>query len=430
MVVGIDFRTAGLAMRNRFWVGQSRLRPTLAYLSDSEGIEEAIVLSTCERTEFLIWANDAALAANSVLRLLSSQYGLQLCEWKHFHRLLDEGALTHLFRVAGGLDSAIIGDRQILSPLKRAWQEARLSGSCAKYLDAVLQKACSLADRVHSETGLGRAGVSVASAAVEMAKEMLGSLESKTVVLVGTGMLGELAANYLTNQGVFSLRILNRTFEPAVQLAQRVGGTAVPLEDLPHEIAKADVAIGCATSPEPLLSVEAVARVVHERKGQNLCILDLGFPCNFESAVRELSGIFLYDLDDVQKAILRSTDRQQKSLAEIAEHIVDTEAKQFHHHLAGEHIIPMITAIRERLDQLCGDELEGFRRECGPFPKNQDQLLARLTCRITQRLAAALAREVKEHPEKSEQEHMTEAVHRLFHLESESELVSNKQDTH
>src|ERR1039458_6762981 len=148
MVVGLNYRTAPVAVRERFWISENRRYQALMHLSRAEGIEDVIVLSTCNRTEFLLWATDVTLAANSVMRLLGSEYGLKLCEWKHFYRLLDDAALLHIFRVVSCLDSMVVGAPQIVSHVKEAWQQAQKLGTTGRYLDAVLQKAMTVSERV------------------------------------------------------------------------------------------------------------------------------------------------------------------------------------------------------------------------------------------------------------------------------------------
>ena len=200
MVVGLNHRTAPVAIRERFWISEARRYEALAQLARAEGIEEVIVLATCNRTEFLLWANDAALAANSVLRLLSTEYGLKLCEWRHFYRLLDDAALLHIFQVTCSLDSMVIGEPQIVSQVKAAWQQAQKVGSTARFLDAVMQKALTVSKRVRNETAIGNSAVSVPYAAVELAKQTLGSLENKKVLLLGAGKMSELSARHLVEQ--------------------------------------------------------------------------------------------------------------------------------------------------------------------------------------------------------------------------------------
>jgi glutamyl-tRNA reductase len=235
--------------------------------------------------------------------------------------------------------------------------------------------------------------------------------------------MGQLAAAFLANQGVSCLRILNRTLERALELARKVGGTAVPYEDLLEEIAKADLVISCTASPQPLLSEQQARQIVRQRKSRLLCIVDLGLPRNVAPEIRELDGVFLYDLDDVRKSL--HTGAGLSAIA-LADSTIASEAKEFHSSLLREHIVPMIVALRARLSQICQAELEAFRRERGPFLREQDRLLAELTSHLTQGLATSLVRQLKEVHEKSEQQHMADAVQRLFHLEAERELVSSK----
>jgi glutamyl-tRNA reductase len=423
MVIGINFRSAPVGVRERFWISPAKRRQTLAALADAEGIEGAIILATCKRTEFLLWANDASLAANSILRLLCSEYSLQLCEWEHFYRLLGEDAVTHVFRVASGLDSMITGDPEAAVHLQQAWQEGKESDCTGQALDSVLEKAFAVSENLRQNAGIEPHGVSVASIAVETAQEILESLEQRTVILIGTGRMGELAADFLAQQGVSGLRILNRTLEHSLKLAQKVGGTAVPYEDLLQEIAKADLVVSCTASPQPLLSEQQARQIVRQRKGRMLCIVDLGLPRNVAPEVRELDGVFLYDLDDVRKRLHTGT---ALSAVQKADSTIVSEAREFQRSLAREHIVPMIMALRSRLSQICQAELEAFRRERGPFPREQDRLLGELASRLTQALATSLVRQLKDVHEKSEKQHIAEAVQRLFHLEHDQELLTTK----
>ena len=424
MVIGINFRTAPVGIRERFWIAPAKRPEILGYLADAEGVEEALVLATCKRTEFLLWANDATLAANSVLRLLSSEYGLQLCEWEHFYRLIGEDALVHVFRVASGLDSMITGDPEAAVHLKHAWEEAQQQSSAGRFLDSVLQKAFTVSERLRQEAGIEQPGISVASVAVEAAAEIFESLEQRKIVLIGAGRMGELVASFLVNHGATSLRILDRVFEHALALAQKVGGTAVPCEDLLEEVTTSELVVTCAAVSAPLIDEQQVQHIVRQRKGQLLCIIDLGLPRNVAAGVRDGDGVFLYDLDDIRKTT--APQGEGNSVIEAADNTIVAEAKELQRKFSREHSIPMILSLRERLDHLCRVELDAFRRERGPFPREQDRLLAELTSHLTQSLATAFVRHLKEVHDKSTQQHMAEAVEQLLHLESEKELVSSK----
>lgn len=268
MVIGLNHRTAPVAIRERFWISEGRRPEALLQLERAEGVDEVIVLATCNRTEFLLWASDPGLAANSVLRFLSAEYGLKLCEWKHFYRLLDDAALLHIFRVASSLDSLVLGEPQIISQLKGAWQLAQKVSSTGRFLDAVLQKALTVSKRVRNETAIGASPVSVPTAAVELARQALGTLENKQVLVLGAGKMSELSARYLMNHGAQPVCVINRTYEHALELATTLGGCAAPLEDRWQRMVNADIVISSTSCPHTVLSRDEAELVVRERSGQ------------------------------------------------------------------------------------------------------------------------------------------------------------------
>ncbi len=417
MVVGLNYRTAPVAVRERFWISEDRRYEALVQLAKSEGIEEVIVLATCNRTEFLLWANDASLAANSVFRILSIEYGLKLSEWEHFYRLLDDAALFHIFRVASSLDSMVIGEPQIISQLKAAWQQAQKVGSTARFLDAVMQKALTVSKRVRNETAIGNLAVSIPSAAVELARQILGTLENKTVLLLGAGKMSELSARGLLNHGASTVRVVNRTFEHAQELATKLGGTAVPFDERGQQLVDADIVISSTACPHTILSREEAEVISRQRNQRPLVIIDIALPRDIDPRVREVAEVFLYDIDDLQKVVHRNAGEREGAAAE-AEKIVVAEAQGFRRKLLAERVVPTIIALRNRLDDICRQELDSFRSECGPFSKDEDEVLQAVMSRMTQRIAGSLARELKELPERVEQEQMTAAVQRLFHLET------------
>jgi len=422
MVVGLNYRTAPMAVRERFWISENRRYEALVHLSQSEGIDEVIVLATCNRTEFLLWVNDVTLAANSVMRLLSTGYGLMLCEWQHFYRLLDEAALLHIFRVASSLDSMVLGEPQIVSQVKQAWQQAQKMGTTGRFLDAVMQKALTVSKRVRSETAIGDAAVSVPYAAVELTRKIFGTLENKKVLLLGAGKMSELSARGLLNHGASSVCVINRTLENAAELAAKLGGIAIPFEERWQHMAEADVIISSTSCPHTILSRVEAEIMMHERelrglKDQPMVIVDIAMPRDIDAAVKEVKGLFLYDLDDLENVVDHNAGEREAAAA-AAQKILEAEALGFRRRLMAERVVPTIVALRQRLDEICRQELESFRQENGPFSKDQDEMLDAVMSRMTQRIAGSLARELKELPERLEQEQMTTALTRLFHLQT------------
>jgi glutamyl-tRNA reductase len=427
MVVGLNYRTAPVSVRERFWISENRRCAALIHLSRAEGIEEVIVLATCNRTEFWLWATDVTLAANSVMRLLGAEYGLQLCEWKHFYRLLDEAALLHIFRVASSLDSMVVGEPQVVSQVKDAWDQAQRMGTTDRFLDAVLQKALTVSNRVRSETAIGSGALSIPGAAVELARQIFGTLENKKVLLLGAGDMSKLAARWVLEQGgsSVSLSVVNRTLENAAELAAKLGGVAIAFEDRWQPMAEADIIISSTSCPHIILSRDEVDLMLggRSRKNRPLVIADLAMPRNIDPAVRNVKGVFLYDLDDLENVPDQKADERDAAAAQ-GQKILQAEAQGFRRKLMAERVVPTIVALRQRLDEICRQELDSFRDESGPFSKDQDEMLNAVMSRMTQRIAGSLARELKELPEKVEQEQMTTALQRLFHLQTPAQALA------
>jgi len=417
MVIGLNHRTALVAVRERFWMSESQQYEALVQLGHAEGIEEVIVLATCNRTEFFLWASDPGLAANSVLRFLTSRYRLKLCEWKNFYRLLDEAALLHIFRVTSSLDSMILGEPHIIAQVKNACAQAQKFESSGRYLDAVIQKALTVSKRVRNETAIGNHPVSVPYAAVELADQILGTLEGKRVLLQGAGKMSELSARNLVKRGAKSVTVINRTYEHAVELAETLGGVAVPIEDRWQHLVSADIVISSTSCPHYVFNREDAERIARERSERPLVMVDIAMPRDIDPDVREVKGIFLYDLDDLERVVDRNAGEREAAALD-AQKIVEDEAIGFRHRLSSERVVPTIVALRSRLDQICRQELQSFQYECGPFSKDQNELLEDVVVRITRKLASSLARELKELPEKVEQDQLASAVQRLFHLET------------
>jgi glutamyl-tRNA reductase len=417
MVIGLNKRTAPLAMRERFWISENRRYEVLRQLTRAEGVEEVVVLSTCCRTEFLLWASEPTLAANSLLKYLGSEHGLKLSEWQHFYRLLDESALTHIFRVTSGLDSLVLGEPQIVPQVQSAWEQARTVGATGRFLNLTLETALSLAQKVRSETAFADATVSVPIAAFQLARQTFGTLDGRRVLLLGAGETGELFARLMMANGVGVVVVIDQSPARAREVAQKLGGTAATLADRWKCMLRADIVISATGCPHVVLTREEAERITAERNRVALVIVDLGMPRDVDPEVRRVDGILLYDLEGLERS-LKSEAPACAAVAAEAEKIVAAEAQAFRGKLEAESVVPTIVALRQRLEEISRQELESFIEERGPFTREQDQSLHAITAQVIQKIASFLARELKELPEKEEQEQMTAVVTRLFHLES------------
>jgi len=426
MVVGVNYRTAPVAVRERFWISETRRGEALVQLARADGIDEVAILATCKRTEFILWTRDPSAASGSVLSFLTREYGLRLSEWKHFYRKLEETALAHVFRVACGLDSMAVGEPEIAAQVKAAWDLAQQTGATARFLDAVLQRALSVSQTVRADTRLGSAAVSIPQAAVDLARQIFGSLKDRKVLLLGAGAMNEISAQYLIESGANDLRVIAHTPDRASALAQKIGAATAPFEQRVSQVQQADVVISSTSCPHLVLTRDEVAHIAGRRDGAPLLLVDIAVPRDIDPAVREIPGVFLYDIDGLEQA--RKIEDDNKAAAAEAEKIVVQEARLFHTRLLGEVLAPTIVALRGRLDEICRQELEAFRRDAGGISEEQFAALQTFATRITQRIAGSLARELKELPEKVEQERLTQAVQRLFHLEQLHAAVAGNQN--
>jgi glutamyl-tRNA reductase len=336
---------------------------------------------------------DATLGPNSVLRFLAAHYDLKLCEWRKFYRLLDEQALGHAFAVSCELDSRYVGEGQIARQVNAAWQQAREAGSTGRFLDAVLRKALAVRSRVRRETAIATEIISVPRAALDLAHETLGSLASQRVLLLGAGKMCEILARSLVDHGTGAVEVISRRHEQSVQLAERAGIKAFGYEEIWDRMIAADLVISATSSAHCVLRMDEMMRVASLRGGRKLVLIDLALPRDVDPGVRSIEGLLLYDLDDLERVITPANNHRESEAA--AQRIIVEEVRRFRKEMVNEQASPTIVALRHRLDEIFREELDAFRQERGPFPKDQDQMIAALGARLTHRIAGSLSREIK-----------------------------------
>jgi glutamyl-tRNA reductase len=423
MVIGLNHRTAPLAMRERFWIGETRRYEVLRKLKNAEGVEEALVLSTRCRTEFLIWASEPTLAANSLLQYLTNEHGLKLSEWEHFYRLLDEAVVTHVFRLACGLDCQISCGLDVVTNLTGAWEQARTVGATGRSLNTLVEQALRVAENNPKEKQIGETSACLATMARDLARQVFGSLEGRRVLLLGTGTAVENSARLMRESGAGPLVVIDQNPLAAQETARKLGAKVATQTDRWGCLLKADIVISASGCPHYVLTREEAERIAAERNRVALLILDINLPRDVDPEVRRVDGVLLYDLDGLERTIVRAAADRMPALAEI-EKIVAAEVQAFRSRMQMQMVAPTAVALRQRLDEICRQELESFIAERGPFTREQDQLLHAITSQVIHKIAGSLARELKDLPEKEEQEQMTKAVARLFHLESPQQALA------
>jgi glutamyl-tRNA reductase len=356
-LVGLSYRTAPVSVRERYAVAPVQLAERDAKLVAEARLDEGALLSTCNRTELLGAARAGDLALEHMHRFLREELGDGSAAPVQIYELKGGEVVRHLFRVAGGLDSMVLGEAQILGQVKDAYRAAVEARSCGPVLGRLFQHAFRAAKRIHSETGLGQSSVSVARVGVTLAREIFEDFAGKRVLLVGAGEMAESALRGLREAGADQISVVNRTLGSAVELAARHGGTAHPLEELPGELARADIAIASVQVERPLLGAAELSRALAHRRGHPLLIVDLGIPRNVDPAVAALENVYLYDLDDLEATAERGR-QQRAAAAEAAREIVRQEADHYLRWLAVLPHVPTARELRAWLERVARGELE------------------------------------------------------------------------
>ncbi|MFZ5469060.1 MAG: glutamyl-tRNA reductase [Myxococcota bacterium] len=351
--LGLSHKSAPLAVRERLALseeGQAGLLQVIA-----QRLPEAMLVSTCNRVELYAAAPNEEEALAVLREHLAAAGGLEALE--HLYQRAGEEALRHLFRVAASLDSMVVGEPQILGQVKDAFELARRVGAARGELARACAAAFVSAKRVRTETGVGRAPTSMASAAVEMAKKLFGRLAEKTVLVVGAGEMAELAARHLKAAGATQLLVTNRTHARAEELAALVGGTPEPFSELTALLVPADVVICSTASPTPIFTPANVAPHLKARRHRPLFMVDLAVPRDIDPAVHELEGVYAYDVDDIQRNVAENSAARAAEAAK-AEAIVSEELSRFQRARAVRDGLPVLGLLRARADELARAELE------------------------------------------------------------------------
>jgi glutamyl-tRNA reductase len=350
LALGVSHKTAPLELRERLALTEGRAVGILGELVDSEEVHEAAAISTCNRTELYLVVSEAVAAESQALAVLVREADIRPTELMgHLYSLRSAAAAGHLFRVTAGLDSMIIGEAEVQGQVKRAYELALVEGATGPVLNRLFRGALAAGKRARSETGISERGLSVPSVAVELARRALGDLASRRVLVVGAGETAELTARALAARGVDAVFIANRPDDRAIGLAQRFGGRAVRFEELPAQMADADIVVASTSSPHHVIEREALEEVMAERADRPLLMIDLAVPRDIHPGCRDLPGVSVYDMDDLQSQVERNASGREAE-ARRAESVLRAELGRFERWLAAQDVVPTVAALRERAD--------------------------------------------------------------------------------
>ena len=385
-LVGMNHRSAPLDLRERACFPDDGIPAALERLRAAGGAAEAMILATCNRVEILTRTGDPAESARAIRRFLVTERGLTDDEVVR-HVYVHEGlnAARHVFAVACGLDSMVLGEPQILGQVKRAYALARESGATGPVLDRLLQHALATAKRVRTSTGISRHAVSVAYAATNLARTIFDDLERRSVLLLGAGKMTELAAKHLASHGVSDVTVTNRTYARAVDLAAALGGRAAPWDGVPAELVRVDIVLTGTAAAQPVVSKADLKEAMRARRGRPLFVVDIAVPRDVEPAAAELDGVYLYDIDDLQSVVDAGLDDRRRA-ADQARALLDAEVVAFDRWRQTVDLAPAIAELRDHLHAMGHDEIERYARRMAAFTPEQRAVVEDLARSLMQKV--------------------------------------------
>ncbi len=386
LVIGLNHKTADVDVRERLAFNGPTLEDGLLKIAELPGIDEAIILSTCNRVEIYSNVKDTGNAFGAVKNFLSEFHGLDreaLEKSLYIHK--DREAVRHAFRVASSLDSMVVGEPQILGQLKDAFEFALGKKTTGIMLNRLMKKAISVAKRVRTETRIAENAVSISFAAVELAKKIFTDFSEKSFMLLGAGEMAELAAKHMMGSGVREVVVANRTFERGCELAEEFNGRAVKFEDFPQEMIHSDIIICSTGAPVYVLHKEEMQRIMKERKQRPVFVIDISVPRNVDPAINDLDNVYLYDVDDLQ-GVVDTNILERKKEAEKAENIVEDEIESFQKWMASLDSVPTVVALRNKAESIKKEELERLINKLPGLGEKEKKAIEYMASAITNKL--------------------------------------------
>lgn len=395
VLLGLNHRSAPLDVREKVGFKETEVGEALDRLRAEHGVREAMILSTCNRVELLARVEDDREADAPLRRFLEETRGVTAEDIDRYcYRFDGLDAARHLFQVASGLDSMVLGEPQILGQIKEAYATAVGNGSTGPVLDRLVQQGLAAAKRVRTETGISRHAVSISYAAVNLARKIFGELSGRSVLLLGAGKMSELAARHLVAGGVAGIVVANRTFARAAQLAQDFGGVAVTWEEGLIQFEKVDIVITGTAAPEPVVRREHVQKAMRARRNRPLFLVDIAVPRDVDPAVNDLDNVYLYDIDDLQ-TVVDSNLEERRHAAEKARELLDGEVASFDRWRQTADVAPVIAALSDHLHHVGKEEIERYRRKMQSFSPEQRELVEEFARSLVQKILHPAIRHLK-----------------------------------
>jgi len=416
-VAGLNHNTADVEVREKVAFDGSRFDDGLRRFRELPEIEEAMILSTCNRVELYAHVRDTQKASESIKSFLSEFHNVSRASLdRSLYIYADISAIRHIFRVASSLDSMVVGEPQILGQMKGAFEMALERKTTGILLNRLMKKAISVAKRVRSETKIAENAVSISFAAVELAKKIFADLSGKVFMLLGAGEMAELAARHLMSNGVKEVIVANRSYERACDLSKEFNGRPVRLDDFLREMVHADIVICSTGAPHYILLRDQMQKVLKERKQRPVFLIDISVPRNIDPTINDLDNVYLYNIDDLQ-GIVDTNMFERKKEAEKAEKIIEEEIEPFLKWLSSLDSVPTIVALRERAEEIKREEFEKLMNRFPGMEEKQRKAIEYMASAITNKLIHPPTKALKEDPE--DRDLMIAIIKKLYGINGE-----------
>lgn len=416
LLTGLNHRTAPVEVRERIAFAEGALPEALDRLKRRPGVQEGLILSTCNRVEVSVTAEEGADAEAAVGGFLADARAVDpALVTPYLYSYDGPEAIRHLFRVASSLDSMVVGEPQILGQLKSAYAVAKANGSVSGFLDLLMTRAFNVAKRVRSETEIGQSAVSVSYAAVELAREIFGTLQGKRALVVGAGKMAESAARHLRRAGVSEILVTNRTRARAEALAEDCGGKVIDYERFEELVPNVDIVLASSGAPHYILTKDQVRAAISKRRNQPMFFIDIAVPRNIDPSVNQIDGAFLYDIDDLGK-VVDANLKGRIEVAKDAEDIIGEEVERMMLRLKTREAAPTIVRLQEQLDGWRKGEIDRVRGKLGALTPQQEEAIEALTRGLVNKIAHGPISELRKQGTDS---NVLDAVRKLFRLGDE-----------
>ena len=426
IIVGLSHKTAPVEIREKLSFPSQTIGEPLNRLCTSYGINEGVIISTCNRVEIFAVTRDIEKGLWQLKRFMSDYHNIPIEGLdEHLYTYTSEDAARHIFRVASGLDSMVLGEPQIFGQVKDAYGYALQHRTAGVIINKLFHKAFSVAKRIRTETKIGSSAVSISYAAVELAKKIFGTLEGKSVMLIGAGEMAELAAKHLLSNGVQEIIVANRTYERAIEMAKGFNGTPIMFREFPHYLKRVDIVIASTAAPKYIIRPEQIDEVIKERKNRSMFFIDISVPRNVDPLINNIDNIYLYNVDDLQ-GVVEANMKERAKEARAAEVIIDEEIKNFYRWVKSLDVVPTIVALKKKIEDIRKGEVEKALSGLNGLQEKDIQVIDAMTKAIVNKIVHDPVTHLKKEANKVEGDFYIEAARRLFDLNTEEVEVEKK----